>query len=61
MGELRDILKKRYDRFAVLHRWNFIDPSQCEFSVENLQKQGAQIPEAIEESTDQRPFCTGGF
>jgi hypothetical protein len=47
-GELRDILKKRFDEFAVLHRWNFIDPSQCEFSIEKLDKQGAQIPEAIE-------------
>ena len=49
-GELRDILKQRYDRFAVLYRWNFADPSQCVFSVESLGKQGAQIPEAIEES-----------
>lgn len=49
-GELRDILKKRFDRFAVLHRWNFTDPSQCVFSVESLKKQGAQIPEAIEEA-----------
>ena len=49
-GELRDILKKRFDRFAVLHRWNFTDPSQCQFSVESLKKQGAQIPDAIEEA-----------
>ncbi len=49
-GELRDILKKRFDRFAVLHRWNFADPSQCLFNVESLKKQGAQIPEAIEEA-----------
>ena len=49
-GALRDILKKRFDRFAVLHRWNFTDPSQCVFSVESLKKQGAQIPEAIEEA-----------
>ena len=48
--ELRDILKKRFDRFAVLHRWNFTDPSQCMFSVESLKKQGAQIPEGIEEA-----------
>lgn len=47
---LRDILKKRFDRFAVLHRWNFADPSQCVFSVESLKKQGAQIPEGIEEA-----------
>lgn len=49
-GELRDILKKRFDRFAVLHRWNFTDPSQCMFCVESLKKQGAQIPEGIEEA-----------
>ena len=49
-GALRDILKKRFDRFAALHRWNFADPSQCVFSVESLKKQGAQIPEGIEEA-----------
>lgn len=49
-GALRDILKKRFDRFAVLHRWNFADPDQCLFSVESLKKQGAQIPEGIEEA-----------
>lgn len=49
-GELRANLKKRYDRFAILHRWNFADPSQCEFSVESLKKQGAEIPQGIEEA-----------
>ena len=33
---LRDNLKKRFDRFAVLQRWNFADPAQCIFSVERL-------------------------
>lgn len=47
-GELRDILKKRFDRFAVLHRWNFGDPAKCEFHVETLREQGAKVPEAIE-------------
>ncbi|WP_288127761.1 DUF499 domain-containing protein [Thiomonas sp.] len=47
---LRDNLKKRFDRFAVLHRWNFADPLQCQFSVERLDKQGSQIPEAVEEA-----------
>jgi hypothetical protein len=47
-GELRDILKKRFDRFAVLHRFNFAEPSQCLFSVEGLKQQGGQIPEGIE-------------
>lgn len=49
-SELRDNLKKRFDRFAVLHRWNFADPAQCVFSVESLKKQGAQIPEGIEQA-----------
>lgn len=48
-GTLRDNLKKRFDRFAVLHRWNFANPNQCLFSVENLKEQGAQIPEGIKE------------
>ncbi len=47
---LRDNLKKRFDRFAVLQGWNFADPAQCKFSVERLDKQGSQIPEAIEEA-----------
>ncbi|MFN8859830.1 MAG: DUF499 domain-containing protein [Gemmatimonadaceae bacterium] len=45
---LRDNLKRRFDRFAVLQRWNFADPAQCRFAVERLDKQGAHIPEAIE-------------
>ena len=47
-GDLRDALKKRFDRFAVLHQWNFVDPSQCKFHVESLRVQGDRIPEAIE-------------
>jgi hypothetical protein len=49
-GQLRENLKKRFDRFAVLSRWNFADPGQCRFSVETLKKQGPQIPEAIEDT-----------
>lgn len=49
-NELRDILKKRFDRFAVLHRWNFTEPAKCEFHVETLREQGAKIPDAIEQA-----------
>ncbi|MDQ0027875.1 hypothetical protein J2X90_005711 [Variovorax paradoxus] len=58
---LRDNLKKRFDRFAVLHRWNFADPAQCRFSVERLDKQGAQIPEAIEEALTSNLFVPEDF
>ncbi|MEG7168390.1 hypothetical protein V2A47_36255, partial [Pseudomonas aeruginosa] len=58
---LRDNLKKRFDRFAVLHRWNFGDPAQCKFSVERLDKQGSQIPEAIEEALTSDLFVPEDF
>ncbi|CAL8472419.1 DUF499 domain-containing protein [Caballeronia sp. S22] len=58
---LRDNLKKRFDRFAVLQRWNFADPAQCKFSVERLDKQGSQIPEAIEEALTSDLFVPEDF
>ena len=48
--ELRDLLKKRFDRFAVLRSWAFTQPETCTLNVEPLKKQGAQIPEAIQET-----------
>jgi hypothetical protein len=60
-SSLRDNLKKRFDRFAVLQRWNFSDPSQCKFSVERLEKQGSQIPEAIEEALTSDLFVPEDF
>lgn len=58
---LRDNLKKRFDRFAILSRWNFADPAQCKFSVERLDKQGSQIPEAIEEALTSDLFVPEDF
>ena len=60
-GALRDVLKKRFDRFAVLQRWNFADPAQCRFSIESLRKQGAQIPEGIEEVLNNDLFVPEDF
>ncbi|MFN3297949.1 DUF499 domain-containing protein [Caldimonas sp.] len=58
---LRDHLKKRFDRFAVLHRYDHQNPHQCLFSVESLKKQGAQIPEAIEEALTNDLFVPEDF
>jgi hypothetical protein len=60
-SELRDILKKRFDRFALLHQWNFTEPKHCSFSVESLRKQGSQIPEAIEEAITNDLFVPEDF
>lgn len=71
-GALRDLLKKRFDRFAVLHRWNFADPNQCLFSVESLRKQGRRsrkaskrrwstiysCPRILKSSSSRRPATT---
>lgn len=60
-NELREILKKRFDRFAVLHRWNFNDPHKCEFHIEGLRTQGTQIPNAIEEALANDIFVPEDF
>ncbi|MDR1607839.1 MAG: hypothetical protein LBT38_05460 [Deltaproteobacteria bacterium] len=47
---LRDALKKRFDKFAVLRRWNFQSPERCAFNVERVSAQGEDIPTAVEKS-----------
>ena len=49
-GELRGLIKKRFDRFAILSVWNYGDPVRCQFHVEQIKEQGAKIPDAIEEA-----------
>ncbi|CEE28358.1 DUF499 domain-containing protein [Xanthomonas citri] len=60
-GTLRENLKKRFDRFAVLHRYDHQNPQQSLFSVEHLKKQGAQIPEGIEETLTNDLFVPEDF
>ena len=58
---LRDLLQRRFDRFAILQRWNFTDPAQCVFSVEKLSKQGTQAPDAMEEAIRKDLFVVEEF
>jgi hypothetical protein len=46
---LRNMLKTRFDRFAILSHWDYPQPANCVFEVERVGKQGAAIPAAIEE------------
>ncbi|HEX8998547.1 MAG TPA: DUF499 domain-containing protein [Blastocatellia bacterium] len=48
--ELRDLVKKRFDRFAILSVWNYGTPSRCQFHIEQIKEQGAKIPDAIEDT-----------
>ncbi len=47
-GQLHEAIRKRYDHFAILHRWNFNAPTHAVFSVEVVKAQGDKVPGAIE-------------
>jgi len=60
-GELRETLKKRFDRFAILRTWNFSEPARCAFHIESVTAQGAKIPEAIEQAIIRDLFVPEDF
>lgn len=45
--DLRDRLKTRFNKVALLDQWSFVDPAQCIFHLEQLTKAGSEIPENI--------------
>ncbi|MEI7636729.1 MAG: hypothetical protein WCJ37_05445, partial [Syntrophus sp. (in: bacteria)] len=47
---LRDTLKKRFDKFAIIRRWNYQAHDQCAFDVERITVQGGEIPIAVEKA-----------
>jgi hypothetical protein len=47
-SQLHEAIRRRYGRFAILHRWNFGEPAKAVFSIESLTAQGDKVPEAIE-------------
>lgn len=47
-SQLHEAIRKRYDRFAILHRWNFGAPETATFYVEALKVQGDKVPAAVE-------------
>lgn len=59
--ELRDILKRRFDRFAVLATWNFQSPTQSTFHVESHKAEGAQIPEVVDGLVGKNLFVSEDF
>ncbi len=60
-GDLRDALKQRYDRFAILQSWNYGDPSQSKFQIERIGAEGAKVPERIEEIIREDLFVPEDF
>jgi len=45
---LRKALKARFNRFAVLQKWDYQQPQNCIFEVEKIKEQGSEIPVAVE-------------
>jgi hypothetical protein len=59
--ELRDILKRRFDRFAILNTWNFQNPSQCTFQVEGHKAEGSSIPDTVDGLIAKNLFVSEDF
>lgn len=47
---LRDALKERYDRFAILAAWDNQAPSKSRFTEEKLKVRGSEIPKAMDDT-----------
>lgn len=59
--ELRNVLKRRFDRFAVLETWSYAEPSKCVFRVVAHKAQGAQIPEVVDKYIREQLFIPEDF
>lgn len=59
--ELREILKARFDRFAIIAKWNFQEPQNCRFSIESHKAEGTKIPDAIDKSVRENLFIPEDF
>ncbi len=45
---LRVSLKKRFNQFAILQKWDFQNPENCVFHIEKISGQGEEIPGAVD-------------
>lgn len=59
--ELRDQLRVRFDRYAVLDMWNFAQPEQCEFEINIHKAEGDRIVPAIQEKIKTDLFLAEDF
>jgi len=59
--ELREILKSRFDRFAIISNWNFQEPANCRFHVESHKAEGTKIPDAIDKHIVEHLFIPEDF
>lgn len=60
-NELRAILKRRFDRFAILDTWSFQKPESSTFHVFAHKALGAAIPEAVDKMVREDLFIPEEF
>ncbi len=46
---LRQALKTRFNRFAILQEWDYQQPQNCKFDIEKISAQETKIPANVEE------------
>ena len=46
---LRAALKSKFNRFAIIRKWDYQQPQNCTFEVEKITDQSGNIPSAVEE------------
>mgnify|MGYP003966723775 CR=1 FL=1 len=59
--ELREILKARFDRFAIISNWFFQEPMNCRFHIESHKAEGTKIPDAIDANVRENLFIPEDF
>lgn len=59
--DLRRELGERFDRFALLHRWNFQIPSTCAFHVEPCTTSPEKVAKSVEDSVRTNFFAPEDF
>ena len=59
--ELREILKARFDRFALISKWNFQEPQNCRFCIQSHKAEWSKIPDAIDKHINENLFIPEDF
>lgn len=54
-------LKGRFPVFAILDKWDFATPANCQFAFDKHDKQGSQIPQGIHTAIKQSHFMPEDF
>lgn len=58
---LRAVLKSRFNRVAVLRKWDYQQTQNCVFDIEKITEQGGEIPTAVEVKIQSDLFDSNDF